>query len=99
VIAVAEGVGGEQDLLRAGAVEEGDTAARGVGAAVVQVQEQRRLARVPGEHLGGNSRKDAAGWSAVGVVVRDRLGGGVRRNSGILVAEVAGAERGGLGAG
>src|SRR4029450_5876998 len=45
---VAERGGVDEDLLRAAAVEEGDSAAGSVGAVVVQVQEEGGLAGVAG---------------------------------------------------
>jgi hypothetical protein len=99
VVAVTEGAGGEEDVLGAGAVEEGDTAARAVGVAVVEVHKERGVAGVAGKDLEDDGSENAAGRSIVGGVVRGGLGRGVRGDGEALGADVGPAERGGLGAG
>ena len=96
--AVTEGAGGEEDIRGAGAVEDGDTAARAVGGAVVHVHEEL-LSRVARQDLKDCGGEDAAAGGAVGAVVGDGLGGGVRGDGEVLGAEVGGAEGGGLGPG
>jgi hypothetical protein len=101
VVGVAELGDRQEERLRAGAVEEGDAAAGGVGAGVVHVQEEGRVGwdRVAGEDLGRYGRENATAGGVVGGVVRWNLGGGVRRDGEVLAQEVAGAEGGGLGTG
>ena len=88
---------GQQLVYGAGAVEVGDTAAGRVGVVVVHIEEEGRLPGVSGEDLSRYGSEDAAGGGAVRSVVGSwRLGRGVRRDPQVLVAEVAGAEGGGL---
>jgi len=73
VVAVTEGGDGEEDVRGAGAIEDSDTAAGAVGAAVVEVQEEGGLAEVAGDDLGGEGGEDAAGGGVVGGVIGNGL--------------------------
>ena len=80
------------------AIEVGDAAARGIGVAVVQVDE-KNLAGVIVHNLENDCGQDAAARRAVRRIVRGGLGGSIRRNRECLWAEVGATKRGRLGAG